>query len=362
MAYELWTSYELYEVLSDPRRDGPTTWWRDKYFPGVHISTSEEIIFSELPPAMRRAAPFTLPTEQGKPIYRRQGERLKSFTPAYIKVKDQVRPNEARRASPSEILFEGRQLTLAERFDRRVAEIVGYHDDAIRRQWDLMAARSVQYAKITIRYRRDDEAGEGDPVVNLDFGRDLDHSVVLAPGADWSDPDHDILGDLQSWRDRVARSKRGGNINEVYVGASVAPYIRRNNGLKALLNNQVRGNEAFRMNTTIVNSPTPDNPVTWICDVGEGMSVYTYSDSIDSDDGTEIPLMDPKGVFMSCPNVGGVQCFGAIYDLEADLAATDVFMKMFDQDDPSARFILSQSAPLMIPVHVNRTLQARVIQ
>lgn len=364
MAYELWTSADLYEVLRDTRRDGATTWWRDTYFPNTFLSDKEEIVFAELPAAMRRVAPFVLPTEQGKPIYRRQGEALKSYRPAYIKPKDAIRPNEMRRAAPSEIFPGGRQLTMQERFDARVADVVQYHRDAIQRQWDLMCARSVQYGKLTVNFRRDGRTPDaGDPTVTIDFGRDPAHTVVLASGADWSDPNHDILGDIQRWRDRMAGALRGGNANSILLGSSVVPAFRANNGLRALLNNQVRGNSAFNMNTGLIPSINdPQNPITLIAELGEGMSVWSYSDSVDNDDGTPIPLMDPKSVFMSAPDVGGVQAFGAIYDIEAELQPIDIFMKMFDQNDPSARFVLSQSAPLMIPINVNRTMTARVIQ
>lgn len=363
MAYELWTSADLYEVLVDTRNNGATDWWRTNYFPNVHLSEKEEILFSELPLAMRRVAPFVLPTEQGKPIYRRQGEALKSFTPAYIKPKDAIRPNEVRRAMPSEVILSGRQMTMEERFDARVADIVQYHDAAIRRQWDLMCARAVQYGRATIRYRRDNEIGEGPPVVTLDFDRDASLTVALAPGADWSDPNHDIIGDISRWRDNMAGLKRGGNANTLLLGTTVVPYFRNNIGLRKLLDTNVRGSETFVMNTGLIAPINdPQNPVVKIAELGEGLTAWSYSDTMENDDGSTIALMDPKSVVMTAPNVGGYQAFGAIYDIEAELQPIDIFMKMFDVHDPSGRFVLSQSAPLMIPTNPNRTMTARVIQ
>ena len=38
-----------------------------------------------------------------------------------------------------------------------------------------------------------------------------------------------------------------------------------------------------------------------------------------------------------------------------------VFPKMWDEDDPSATILMTQSAPLMVPVNPNNTLRARVL-
>ena len=56
-----------------------------------------------------------------------------------------------------------------------------------------------------------------------------------------------------------------------------------------------------------------------------------------------------------------VKAFGAILDNAANLEVADIFTKMWDQEDPSARFIMSQSAPLMIPTNPNCTARVRVV-
>jgi hypothetical protein len=61
------------------------------------------------------------------------------------------------------------------------------------------------------------------------------------------------------------------------------------------------------------------------------------------------------------PSVRGVRCFGAIQDFDANLQALAMFPKMWRSDDPSATFIMTQSAPLMVPVNPNNTFRARVV-
>ena len=38
-----------------------------------------------------------------------------------------------------------------------------------------------------------------------------------------------------------------------------------------------------------------------------------------------------------------------------------MFPKMWDQEDPSVTFLMTQSAPLPVPVNINNTLRARVV-
>src|SRR5690606_20901096 len=53
------------------------------------------------------------------------------------------------------------------------------------------------------------------------------------------------------------------------------------------------------------------------------------------------------------------RAFGAIMDKKAGWRATPVFPKMLEQEDPSAVYRMTQSAPLMIPTRPNATLTAK---
>ena len=77
-----------------------------------------------------------------------------------------------------------------------------------------------------------------------------------------------------------------------------------------------------------------------------------------------VDILDPRDVLLVAPGATGVRAYGAIYDKDAfdqGQVSTDIFQEMFDQPDPSATFILSQSSPLPIPLYPNRTLKARVL-
>ena len=53
--------------------------------------------------------------------------------------------------------------------------------------------------------------------------------------------------------------------------------------------------------------------------------------------------------------------YGVIQDIEAGNFATRVFAKTWTEEDPSARFLLVQSAPLPVVHHVDALLIATVV-
>jgi len=56
----------------------------------------------------------------------------------------------------------------------------------------------------------------------------------------------------------------------------------------------------------------------------------------------------------------GVRCFGAIRDKKAGYQALEFFMKNWEIEDPSHEYIMSQSAPLMVPKEPNATYSIKV--
>jgi hypothetical protein len=70
----------------------------------------------------------------------------------------------------------------------------------------------------------------------------------------------------------------------------------------------------------------------------------------------------PDGeIIMASRQIEGVRHFGAIQDLEAGIQPREFFVKSWEEKDPSVRYILGQSAPLIAPYRANGTLGAKVL-
>jgi hypothetical protein len=356
MAIELWEQNRLFRVMTDPRLDPIPSFFYDRFFNIPHYSDDREIIFSKLPANDRKMAPFVLPSSQGKPVFSAQGETVTRFKPAYIKLKDAVRPADATTRRPSELL--GNPMSLQERFDTRTAEVAAYHRRVIAMRMAHMAAKMITDAKYTFNYEGDQ--GAPYPEVLLDFGRDAGHTVVLS-GSFWSDPDYDILSDIQTWMDRMRDAYNGGIANEIIVGSDVAKVFGKNNKLKAQMDTQYRGNDV-NVRTGLIR--LNEMGLSYVGSLGGGMEVWTYRDRVQQNDNSWIELLGPKEVLMLAPGIQGVDARGAIYDAEAMLAgetATDLYVKQWVTKDPGEVFQMTQTSPLLIPLDVNKTLKATVL-
>lgn len=361
---ELWTPHELFMLREDERNTPLPSWFLDTFFTQTYFSQDDEIRFGDLPETDRYLAPFVLPYEQGKPLARRRSEKISAFAPPYIKLKNAVRPEDAKNLTPSEIFRNGgRRPSLIERFDARVAQLTYDHLRAIRLREIWMAARGFIDGKVQIDYDRDQ--GADNPSVLLDFGRDPGHTIVKTGGY-WDDPDADILGDVEAWMTRQYLANGGGSASMLVVGAQVAPVFRKNKAIKEALDTNFRGNNSVEIDLGILRT---ERPLNRIGQLANGLEVYTYKDTIDIPNGdgtkTKVDLFNEKDVLLIAPGANGVRAYGAIYDVDAidsgEALSTDIFGKMFKTQDPGELYVMHQSSPLPIPLYPNRTLKARVL-
>lgn len=356
MAIELWEQNELFRVITDPRMDPIPSFFLDRFFNIPYYSDDTEILFSKLPQMDRKMAPFVLPVSQGKPVFEAQGETVTRFKPAYIKLKDAVRPADMTTRRPSELL--GRKLSLQERFDTRVAEVAAKHRRVIQMRKAHMAAKMITDAKYTFNY--ESEAGAAYPEVLIDFGRAADHTVVLSSSF-WNDPDYDILGDVQTWIDRVRDAEGGGVVMEIIVGKSVAPLFRKNNKLKDQMDLRYRGNDV-NMRTGLLRFN--EMGLSYVGSLGAEVEVWTYNDTVQQASGTKVDLLGAKDVLLLANGIEGVDAHGAIYDADAMMqgeTATEIFVKQWTEKDPGEVFQMTQTSPLLIPLYPNKTLKATVL-
>ena len=353
--YDIYTPVDLYRVMFDPRQTVPTNQWLNMFYKASFLSTTEEIGFSKIN-ASRRIAPFMLPNEPGKPIYRREGEALTTFKPAYTKPKDAVRPGEMLQLQPGELSRREALSSPAGRYAAEVIRIAQFQKNAIFRLWDFMGARALLNGSITIPY-------QDGPTVTLDFGRDPGHTVTLTGGDRWGQVGVNIVTNLNTWINTMTGAAFGGRPSDIILGASAAVPFLASQDIKDLMNNDFRGSSEILIKRGIITTD-PLDPFTYLGQLDTGMNVWMYSgpaSKFQNNDGSFTDIMDPRDVLLISAAVEGVKCFGAILDEDAGLQPIDIFTKMWSQPDPSGRFIMSQSAPLMIPVNPNCTFRARVV-
>lgn len=362
MALELWTSADLLDMRQDLRREPvPDYFWRT-FFPTDFYSEDKDILLAELPTPYRKLAPFVQPASQGKPIFERKGEKVKAFTPPYIKPKDVVRAVDARNVLPSQVWREGRGLpSLQARFDQRCADVVAFHTRAIDMTKSWMAARAFIDGKLTIKYAADQ--GVEHPEIIVDFGRDPDLTKVLS-GSFWSSAAYDIIGDLTDWSNLMYNTPFSGRPTRVIVGSAVVEALQKNTGILALLNTQIRGGDGTSIPRGMLNIDEPLTFVMTLGGIGQSLEIWTYKDMVEAPNGDMVDILDPRDVLLIAPGATGVMAHGAIYNVKAFAdggIATDVFPTMWYENDPGDAVMMHESSPLPIPLYPNRVLKARVL-
>lgn len=337
--------YDTHELLGVYEQLEPvSSYWLDLCFPTTVTSDNEYIDFEKITNT-RKLAPLVTPSSQGRPIGS-GGTNVTRFKPAYVKPKDPVDLNRMIKRGPGEML-NSRQLTPQQRYNAAIAAIGKDHRDAILRRCEWLAAEAIINGQVTL-------VDADYPETTISFGRANNHTITKTGGDVWT-TSYDIIGDLNTWIARVSRAPFGGVVDRLTLGADAAAVFLKNTGVKEQLDTTLRGSQA-NLNTGVRNGAE----VQYLGNIGF-LPVYMYSAYYESAVGTAVNYMDPKAVVLTGPNVQGVRAFGAIMDADAQLQALPMFPKMWKQPDPSATFVMTQSAPLMVPVNPNNTLKAKVL-
>lgn len=343
--YQLWNTHTTLGVLRET--EPVTNYWLNLCFPNAMTFDDEFIDFSKIPSQGRKLAPFVAPMADGRAIYS-EGSSVARFKPAYVKPSDPVTPSRALVKRPNELLSAA-PMSPAARYDAIKADIIQAHRDAIERTWEWMAAKAVIDGKVVIE-------GDDYPKVTVDFGRAAGNTVVLGNGAKWGDPGISVLDSLQTLIDTVYAAPFGGGVNRITMGTDAWAKARKDPDLLKQLDLTTRGSEA-----DFKTGLLPSGEVTFVGTFGAGIPIFVYKDYY-TVAGSATPFMSPKDIVLTGPGVQGYRCFGAIQDIGARFQALPIFIRNYiTPGDTQIEQIVSQSAPLMVPLNPNQTLKATVV-
>lgn len=338
---DIFSTDTLIEIVRDLRV--PAAGFAARYFGSVSQDESEEIHF-DIENKTRRMAPFVSPLVAGK-VVKSRGFQTATFKPAYVKDKRVFSPTRAVKRAMGETIGGG-QYTPEERMQLLVVGDLQDQLDMIERRLEWMSAKALIDGKVTI-------AGPDYPAVEVDFGRKAEHTVVKTAGNLWGDTGVNPLDDLQDWSDRMVKNT-GVAMVDVAMDVATWKVFRSHPEVKSRL-------DRYRGNSTLTQNAHQKEGL-----VFQGMvdqfAIYTYSGwCVDPDTGVETAIM-PAGTVVGTAGdmVDGVRHYGAILDHDS-LAAVPYFAKSWLEQDPSTRFLLMQSAPLMVPYRINATLRASVL-
>jgi hypothetical protein len=322
-----------------------TSYWLDLCFPMEHTSQSEFIDF-DIVDDHRRLAPFVAPTVQGQPMTQ-HGYSTRKFKPAYIKPKDTFNPTRViqRRAGEP---YTG-AMSPAARRDAIVADILLQHVNGIRRRWEWMACRAAVDGAVTI-------AGDNYPTVQLSFGRNAANTKTLTGTALWTDTANSTpLDDIETWNQEMF-DRAGYGVDRITFSPGAWKAFINHPSLKDMLDLT-----SVKAETSLVVGPTRPAPFQYRGTLkSANIQLWVYNDKYEDNQGVSQSFLTDGDIVLTSSAVDGVRAFGAILDDDANYQSLPMFPKMFKVPDPSGVFIMTQSAPLMIPKRPDATMRVTV--
>lgn len=322
---------------------------RDTFFRRTitHVTESIDV---DIVKGKRRVAPFVAPVRQGV-VVNRDGFTTQSFKPGYIKVKRTTSAGDLMVRSPGESIYD--QFSPEERARAMLSQDLMDLTDMIDMAEEVMAAEALTTGAINLRDEKN--------VVNrvVDFGLAASHKVTLAGGNRWSQSTADPIGKLQAWV-QLLQEDSGANPDIILMAPDVAA---------ALMAYFLAKSDSARMQALAIdrgtlapNAPALPGGATFLGKLNEvGIPMYSYAAKYTDLAGNAQPLI-PSGkvVVASIAGMQAAKQYGLIRDLKA-LYATDRFAKSWEEEDPSQRWLMVQSAPIMNPYNVDAYMYANVL-
>lgn len=346
MSQNLFDTNVLVQVVPTLLR--PQKFLLDSFFPNV-VESDSEYVSIDVDIGKRRMAPFVSPLVEGKLVEQRRMQTDR-FKPAYIKDKrapDLLKP--VRRMMGERI---GGNATGAERMMANLVAEMTDQIDCIDRRLEWMAAQALVTGAVTI-------SGDGFETVSVDFGRNTNLSPALTSTATWTAA-HISAGtatpsqNIETWQQTMLK-----------VSGAVADRLIFTTGAW----NMFILDPVVKQTIWYPGNGGPGNTVQVGAQIATGAvykgrwgqyDLYVYNDWYVDDNNVQQPMLPDGSIIMSGSQLMGTRAFGQIMDPSFNYAPMAYAPKSWVVEDPAQRFLMMQSAPIVIPSRVNASLCATV--
>lgn len=325
----------------------PSSFLLDVFFSDVQTEDSEEIHF-DIDHSKPQLAPFVSPLVQGK-VMAEEGFETQSFRPAYVKDKRRFDPNKPLKRKMGETI--GGNLTPMNRREAALNRSLSAQLDNLTRTEELMAAQALTLGKVTV-------AGENYPTTVVDFKRHSDLTQTLTGDNRWGESGVDALDDIELWADTV-QSHSGAAANKVVMDPMAWRVFRTNERVQRLLEIRRGTNSTISIDPMVRGQG--NDKARYVGTIGD-FDFWVYNDVyVDPKSGEVNTLLEPYTLILSNQSLlEGTRCYGVIQDEKADYRASRFFSKSWLEEDPAVRWLLMQSAPLVVPYRPNASMSVRV--
>lgn len=294
----------------------------------------------------RKLAPFVSPRVKGKAV-ERDGFISSNITPAYIKPKMETNAEQLLKRSPGQNPYATQ--TPGERAAIQLGKDLSSLHDQITRREEWMAASALSTGKVIVK---------GDGVdMEVNFQMPTEHNITSLTDK-WGTATADPIGNLRTWARQVMKKSGRRPTHAVLSGAAQDAFMRSEQVHK-LLNTR-------RIDMGMINPQNMPEGVVYLGYLNDpGIDLYAYMEWALNPETDELEPMIAEGqILMGSNQAQNKRLYGAIQDVQAietGMVEAARFPKTWEEQDPSARWLMLQSAPLPALLEPDAFLTAKVI-
>jgi len=327
----------LNRVVQDLTR--PSSFLLDTFFPQIQTEESEEIHF-DTDDSKPRIAPFVSPLVAGK-VQVEDGFSTQSFRPAYIKDKRRFEPNRPLKRTIGEPI--GGNLSGQARMQAVLMKNMEDQLKRLTRTQEIMAAEALQAGQVTV-------AGEQYPTKVVDFGRASGLTVTKGASVGWDDSGVSAVDDLETWHGLI-QDESGASARVVVMDPKAWQLARKQAAVTDLLD--IRRGSTSSVNIDPITRGQGNDKARLVGYLGD-FEIWVYQEKYTDSAGVTQQIMPDYGVIMGDPStLEGARAYGMIQDEKAGYQALEYFAKSWLEEDPAVRYLLMQTAPLVVPYRPN---------
>jgi hypothetical protein len=336
-----------------PNLKRPVTFLLERFFPRTVMSDTEFVAI-DVDIGKRRMSPFVSPLVEGRLVEQRRIQ-TNVFKPPYIKDKrapDLRKP--VRRMIGERI---GGEFTGQERMMANLAAEMTDQLDMINRRMEWMAAQALQTGTITV-------SGDGFPTQLIDFGRDPSLTVSLTGTAAWT-PGNVLNAsgapgtatpvlNIETWQHNILKMS-GAQVTDIVFSTSAWTGFILDPMLRGAIYYPRLGEAGNALDIGAQIASGAVYKGRW----GQ-YDLWLYNEWAVDENNVERPLIPDGSIVLAGPDLMGTRAYAQIVDPDFNYEALPYAPKTWTEKDPAQRFIMMQSAPVVIPSRVNAAMSIQV--
>lgn len=296
----------------------------------------------------RKIAPFCT-KHDGASVVASEDFETKFFKTSQINLKQRTAAAEllTRYAGENISYADGIQRDPARAFGAKIAREQQGLVDKVYRTIEKMAADALFSGKVEML------DVNGDKIDEIEIGIDDAHKVTLSGDKGWDKAGSDPIADIRTWKRQVAKDS-GLTPTDLILGTEASDAFFANEKVHDYLNKlhinvgemaPVDGMEGAEFMAKIL-----------------GINIWTYEETyIDPKTGDAVALIPAKKACLLSRELRATVHFGLIADVQAGKFETQMFSRMYDEQDGSATWLQLRSAPLAVVHQPDGLLIADVV-